>query len=422
MRNVLVVAYYFPPMGFSGVHRVSKFVKYLPEFGWQPTVLTVEPAGYFAYDASPLRELRDAGVEIRRTGSLDPTRFFGRRRTVRLPSEQVRSRLSSISQCLFIPDNKVGWLPYAVRAGNSLVRLTPFDAVFSSAPPYTAHLVAARLSRRHGIPLLVDFRDDWVGNPRHVYPTPLHARLNARMERRVLCTSRHAVTINGHIREALLERNPLGPRVTVIPHGYDSMTQGTANAKGSDRMRFVYTGVFYDAQTPDYFLRALARVIGSDATKARSVEAVFVGLLPDASKRLITDLDLGGNVCHVGYVSHADAVAWQRSADVLWMTIGSRPGAEGISTGKLFEYMGNRKPILALVPPGTARDALARYGAAMVVDPHDVIGIEEVLLDLFDNWESGKPMIPDEDFVGRFDRRVLAEDLAALLDECATPE
>ena len=183
MRRVLVIAYYFPPMGLSGVQRVAKFVKYLPEHGWQPTVLTIEPAGYYAYDTTLLHEVKQAGVAICRTASWDPTRFFRRHQTIPLPSEPQRRRLSTVSQLLFVPDNKIGWLPHALRAGRRLLKERAFDAIFSSAPPYTAHLIAARLSRQSGVPLVVDFRDDWVGNPRHVYPTPLHRYLNGRLER-----------------------------------------------------------------------------------------------------------------------------------------------------------------------------------------------------------------------------------------------
>ena len=416
LRRVLVIAYYFPPMGLSGVQRVAKFVKYLPEHGWQPTVLTIEPAGYFAYDTTLLHEAEEAGVTIHRTPSWDPTRLFGDRRTVSLPAEHVRRRLSSVSQFLFVPDNKINWMPHALRAGNRLLQEHAFDAVFSSAPPYTAHLVAARLSRKHSLPLVVDFRDDWVGNPRHVYPTALHRRLNQRMEQRVLRTSRHAITINEPIRKALTARNTKAdfqPSISVIPQGFDPDDFAVAPATmPPETMSLLYSGIFYDAQTPDFFLRALAQVIERRPEARSHLKAIFVGLLPKMASQLIERLGISDLVRYEGYVSHDEAVAFQRAADVLWMTIGKRPGAEGISTGKLFEYFGTRKPILALVPPGAASEALEPYDAACIVEPDDVAAIEQAIAGLYDRWRTGQLPTPNEAYVQQFDRKRLAGLLA----------
>jgi hypothetical protein len=104
-HNVLIIAYYFPPMGLSGVQRTQKFVKYLPQFGWKPTVITVTPTGYFAQDYTLLEELKHLEVEIHRVGSLDPTRLFKKKGVVQMPSERVRKTLSFISDIFFIPDN-----------------------------------------------------------------------------------------------------------------------------------------------------------------------------------------------------------------------------------------------------------------------------------------------------------------------------
>jgi hypothetical protein len=201
-RRVLIVAYYFPPMGMSGVQRVAKFARYLPRSGWQPTVLTVEPAGYYAYDASLLDEIEQAGISMIRTPSIDPTKLFGRHKTVALPAEATRKRLAGLSQLLFVPDNKVGWYPYAVRAGLRELKARPYDAVFASAPPYTALLIAERLSTAGRLPLVVDFRDDWLENPRHSYPSVLHQALHRRMERRVIGRSKSVIAINKTIIQA----------------------------------------------------------------------------------------------------------------------------------------------------------------------------------------------------------------------------
>ncbi len=428
MRRVLVVAYYFPPMGLSGVQRTAKFVRYLPEFGWAPTVLTVEPGGYFAFDPSLLAEVEAAGVPIHRTASLDPTQLFGRRATVSLPREPARRRLATLSQWLFVPDNKLGWLPFAWSRGRALGREHGFDAVFSSAPPYTAHLVAALLSRRFGRPLVTDFRDDWVGNPRHVYPTPWHRAAHRRLERWVMQTSRRVLAINPHIRDALARRNRGAIRdedVLVLPQGYDPADFAAAPSSAPaqrDVLHFVHSGVFYDVQTPDFFLRAWARLLAERPVLRDRIRLTFVGLVPEASRRLAERLGLEAVIRWEGYRPHAEVIAHLQAADVLWMTIGRRPGAEGISTSKLYEYVGARKPILALVPEGEAARTVRAYGAGWIAPPDDEGAIAAVLAEVVAAWEAGRLPEPVEDAVVRYDRRRLAGGLAQVLEACVEDE
>ena len=422
-QRVLVVAYYFPPMGGSGVQRVAKLVKYLPRYGWAPEVLTVEPGGYLAFDASLLAEIESAEVPIHRTSSWDPTRLFRPKQATGLPREDVRRRVSEWSQYLFIPDNKIGWAPHALRRGKQLLAEQRFDAIFASAPPYTALLVAARLSRISGLPLVADFRDDWIENPRHVYPTSAHRALHQWLEGYVLRASKEVITINPFIQKQLQARAAAADvqvPVRVLPQGFDPEDFEAASVprlpkKKDKKMRLLYSGLFYDAQTPDFFLQGLAAFIARRPEARRHVEAVFIGLVPEASQRLAEKLGLGKIVRYQGYLSHRETVAHLRAADVLWMTIGERPGAEGISTGKLFEYMGAQKPILALVPPGAAQQAIEPYGAARVVPPADVAAIADALEAFFEAWRSGALPRPDAAYVQRFNRIRLAGTLASIL-------
>ena len=423
-KRVLVVAYYFPPMGGSGVQRVAKLVKYLPRHGWAPEVLTAEPGGYLAFDASLLDEIEAAGVPIHRTSSWDPTRLFRRRQATGLPREDVRRRVSEWSQYVFVPDNKIGWAPHALRRGRQLLAARPFDAIFASAPPYTALLVAARLSRTSGLPLVTDFRDDWLGNPRHVYPTSMHRALHRWLERYVLRSSSEVLTINPFIQARLQERARAADvrvPVQVLPQGFDpadfdrASTSHLLEGGGKKKMRLLYSGLFYDAQTPDFFLRGLAGFLARRPEARRQVEAAFVGLVPEASQRLADRLGLGEVMSYRGYLPHHEAVAHLLASDVLWMTVGERPGAEGISTGKLFEYIGTQKPILALVPPGVAEQAIEPYGAARVVRPTDARAIADALEAFFDAWRTGALPQPDTAYVQRFNRIHLAGTLASIL-------
>lgn len=429
-RSLLVVVYYFPPMGMSGVQRVAKFVKYLPEFGWDPVVLTVDPGGYFAYDDQLEEEVREAGVEVVRTDSWDPTRLFANGETVEMPGGWKRSVLDALTDFFFIPDNKIGWKSHALKAGRRLLEDREFHAIFSSAPPYTCHLIAEELSREADLPLVTDFRDDWVGNPLLNFPTPYHRRRHQAHEANVLQASEHITTINRAIKERLIQRN-LGPdaftRCTILPHGYDREDFEHASDEGvvppDDRCRFVYTGVFYGARTPDHFLRGVGRLLQRRPELGRRIEIVFVGLVPDGTEALVDELGLGEAVRLVGYKSHRKSVSYLTSADVLWLTVGRRRGDETISTSKLFEYMGSRKPILGLVPEGAARDTLEAYGASVTAPPDDPESIGRAVEETIRWWNEDDAPPVDEEYVQRFDRKQLAGTLARELHGvCAIEE
>ncbi len=414
MKHVLVVAYYFPPLGLSGVQRIAGFVRHLPEYGWQPTVLTAKPAGYFAHDNSLWAPIQEAGIRVVQTRSLDPTRLFRAGSTVKLPRESKRRVLASISNWVFVPDNKLGWMPFAVQAGLREASIQSFSAIFSSAPPYTGHLVGGKISQRLRLPLIIDFRDDWVGNPRHIYPTTLHRQLHVRRERQVLQQASVVTTINHPILDSLQTRHkPLRISGHVIPHGYEEYSPpSVTRTNHGDRLQLVYTGVFYDAQTPEYFLRGLGEFLTQYPDMRNKVSAIFVGLVPADFDRLVRSLNLEHVVQYVGYVEHSRVVAIQQKADILWMTIGSRPGASQISTGKLFEYMGTRKPILALVPPGAARDTLHRYRAAYIVSPENVNQVTQALSRIRNDWRDRCFPRPDEAFVSMFSRNHLTQKLS----------
>jgi len=417
MRRVLVLAYYFPPLGLSGVQRVVGFVKHLPQFGWHPTVITAKPAGYFAYDESLRVEVESTGAEVHSTRSLDPTRFSGCKKPIALPAEPIRRFLSAVSQTIILPDNKIGWLPFAVRASARMHRKNPFDVILASAPPYSSLWAALRLKKRLGIPMVLDFRDDWVGNALRSYPTSLHRSYDKRLERRVLREASRVTAINSVIRDSLVERNPGLTDIEVLPHGYDvGLDSGSPPKKRGSKMRIVYTGIFYDAQTPDFFLRALAAIAQEYPKIIDDIDVRFWGLIPRRSLDLVTQLGLGKVVRYEGYVPHGEALAAQQGADILWLTVGDRPYADGISTSKLSEYMGCRKPILALVPPGDVQRTLALYKAACVVPPEDVDGIAQAIVRWYHDWKTKALPVPDETFVVSRSRTRVTEILAEYLD------
>ncbi|MCB2203677.1 glycosyltransferase family 4 protein [bacterium] len=418
VHRVLVIAYYFPPLGLSGVQRTLKFVKYLPAFGWQPTVLTVDERAYFAKDESLLDELEGLGIEVLRTRSLDPLHLMRKKDVVRMPSGKSRGLLAKLSNALFIPDNKIGWKKHAVKAALEAHERQPFDVIFATAPPYTDFVIGAEIKRRTGLPLVIDYRDAWLENPLHFYPTPLHRALHRRKEHRVLRSADTIISINRPIKERILKGYPFLAHndVQILSQGFDQddFRQVQRARKSGGPMRFLYAGTFYYNRTPEHFLRALCDAFDRQPALRGKIEAHFVGTDREEDRRLTAELQLDDAVFMHGYLPHRETIQHLVDADVLWLIIGSGRGEEMMSTGKLYEYLGARKPVLACVPEGAARQVLQKSGAAFFAFPEDRKTITDQILALYALYKNDNLPAPAYDYVEQFDRKSLTGRLATM--------
>ncbi len=416
-RRVLVIAYYFPPLGLSGVQRTLKFVKYLPSFGWEPTVLTVEDRGYFARDEGLLAELDGLPVEILRTPSLDPLHLFRKKKVVQMPSGRSYGAAVKLGSFFLVPDNKIGWRRHALRAARAAHERNPFDLIFATAPPFTGFLIARDARKQLGLPLVLDYRDPWLENPLHSYPTPLHRFLHHRMEMSVLRYAHHIVTINRRMKELTLGSSRLLSHndVTILPQGFDPADfEGSVVSADPTRMHIVYTGTFYIDRRPDSFLEALSRFFERTPRARGQVMVSFAGTPREEDRRKIAAMKLDDCVHMLGYLPHSDCVRLTRSADVLWLTIGSSRGMDVASTGKLYEYLAARKPILASVPEGEARRTLEKSGVAFLSEPTDVEAMTAHLETLHARWRAHALPAPADSFLAQFDRRHLTGELAKI--------
>jgi glycosyltransferase involved in cell wall biosynthesis len=420
MKNILIIAYYFPPMGLSGVQRTLKFAKYLPQFGWQPTILTVAPTGYYAHDLSLLEEAEAAGISIVRTGSLDLNRLLSRKGTIKIPHEKIRTFLSKLSQSFFIPDNKIGWRKRAIKKAEELIQQIEFSVIFATAPPYTDFLIGRYLREKYHIPLVIDYRDAWYDNPNHFYLTPLHRLVHRWLEKRVLKSIDKIIVINRRIKELLLKRYEFlrYDEVEIVPQGYDpadfSLQPKTVLPK-SKKMRITYSGIFTGSQTPQYFLEALAKVFEEHSTLRGSIEACFMGAFRDENKKYIQQYNLQDDVVILGYLDHIECIKYLLASDVLWIMIGSTKGSDMVSTGKLYEYLGARKPILGCVPEGVARQTIIEAGG-VIVDPTDVDGIADAILRFYEKYRKKELKGPPEEIVQRYDRVSLTGEVAKFME------
>ena len=426
MHKVLVISYYFPPMGLSGVQRTLKFTKYFKDYNWEPTVLTTSDIAYYAHDNSLLKEVEDANVNIVRVGGGDINSLLKKNGTVKIPREKIRKLFSYISSTFFIPDNKVGWSKKALVKAREILRNEKFDIIYVTAPPFSSVYMAVELKKEFRIPLVIDYRDLWYESYFSFYPTLFHKSMNKKMEYNALKEADKITVTNRSIKEKLLNTYKFlsFDDVIIISHGYDPKDFENLEpvAKTNSRLIIAYSGIFMEYNTPKYFLKAFKEISLEKPEIAANIELHFIGLLRIENQKLIRKLHLEEFVKDFGYIEHSDAVRQLISSDVCWFMIGNKKNIDALRPGKLYEYIGAKKPIIACVPEGAAKNALQKYGAAFYTDPIDINNIKKTIYNVYDLYQKDELPKPDDEFVQQYRRDFLTEQLCKEFQFCMNTE
>ena len=414
MFKVLVIAYYYPPMGLSGVQRTLKFTKYMPRFNWEPTVITTGKTGYFAHDLTLLEEAEKAGVIIKRTESFDPQSLLKRKGTMKMPPEIIRKTLSRVSKTFFIPDNKKFWSHKAYNLAASILKHEHFDIIFVSGPPFSTFITAAKLRERFNIPLIIDYRDAWTGNQFAFNPTPYHSWKHKKLEDKVLRKADKVIVVNRLIKENLLKKFQFLTfnDVLILPHGFDSEDYENVEPIREEKRKckILYSGIFYESITPKYLLKAFKELSIERPDIAANIELQFAGHFRRENQKLVARLGLQHFVREFGYLNHKETIRRIVSADVLWVMLSNKQMA-AVTPGKLFEYFGSRKPVLATLPEGVAKIAAEKYGASFITPPDDIKAIKKALIEIDKRFRAGTLPVPDEKFIEEHNRFALTEKL-----------
>ncbi len=438
--KILLVTYDFPP-GLAGVRRVVKFAKFLPMFGLDPVVLAARPDDGLPSDAEALAQVEAAGYAVCRTPSLDAHQVRRAGRKLRESFRQAWSKIDetanqpqpaskapaatpakrpsraaglwrAISPWFLLPDDRVGWLPFAKAAAWRMLRRQPVRYVLTSSYPNTAHLVGRWLKRRFKVTWIADFRDGWTQNPYFArYPTALHRWWDARLERSVLREADLILTVSEPIA-AHLRKAGGGDRVHVIPNGYDPDDFRDIEPLEFDRFTLGYTGTLFMQRSPESFFAAVRALLDNHPGLADQFQVVFRTQFKPEHEAAIREMGLENVVFNWGMGTYREALQLQMSADALLVLEGEAPNAEIMLTQKIFEYLAAGKPILAAAPRGALSDLVRRSGAGVVVEPDNVFQMKERLFELFHDMV---PYRPDVELIRTFRRGEQARRVAELL-------
>ena len=410
MKQVLLIAYYFPPLGGAGVQRTLKFAKYLRDFGWNATILTITPPNSRLLDSTLLDEI-PSDIKIYRTTA--PA----------LPAWLPWKFRHQVNRWLLLVDEQIGWLPIAVRRGKEILKTIDIDILLSSSAPYTSHLIGYQLQHFAKLPWIADFRDPWIGNFAITYPTCMHERYTRRLEHKVITSADRTSVVSEPMREAILNRYPDLPdqKVCTLTNGYDPADFEDISLIGVQNKRFTitYTGSFYgNAISPANFFAGLKMCLEDQRIPLDKIRVFLVGNMSSKIVDHVNKLNLSAIVRFTGYVPHRTSISYLLMSDLLLLIIGTLPGSQVVFTGKIFEYLASKKPILALAPEGAAADLIREARAGEVVSPDDIDKIANCIYLAYTRWERGALVVDSRsDVIQRYDRRVLTQRLAALMDD-----
>lgn len=434
MKKLLVVAYYFPPSGGPGVQRVLKHIKYLPEFGWEPYVLTVSNGQFPARDESLLEQIPD-DMTVERTHIYEPYDLYriltGRKKGTAIDvnvikkESQKRSFKENVAEFIratfFIPDARVGWLLTAVEAGRRIIGQHGIDAIYSSSPPYTCSLIAKKLKMKTGLPWIAGFRDPWtkfLTTPKRWF---LPAAIDSRLERSVFETADYVESAWLGITRDAIGKYPQLPenKFIHVPNGFDSSDFPEVEPKQNEKFTVTYTGSLYGRRNPHSFFRAVENLMNEGIVSQEDIHLRFVGRFGAEVEEMFEKASFRDAIETIPYVPHEKSIEYLMQSDALLLIVDEAKESEEIVPGKVYEYVGVKRPIIAVAPQKSAiADLLEETRCGRVAHQTEIDKLARIIKDYFEQWKTGNwTFAPDKEAVNGYERREAARKLTALFDE-----
>ena len=428
-RRVLIISYYWPPSGGAGVQRWLKFAKYLQEFGWEPVIYTPENPEVPAEDQSLLKDVPE-GIQIIKTKIWEPytlyKKFVGRKKSDKIKtgflSENKRPSFTEkvstwIRGNLFIPDARKYWIKPSIKFLSAYLEKNHIDAIISTGPPHSTHMIALGISKKANIPWLADFRDPWTNIDfyHQLMLTKASDRLHHKMEKQVLLNADKLVTVSWNWAK---DFEDLGAKnMKVITNGYDPDDFQGLTYEGNDKFEFVHLGSMNKDRNQHVFWEVLTEILEDNPKFKNYLKITLIGPIDHSVHSSIEKYNLKEFVNKTDYMPHREVIKIASNAEVLFLPLNNTPHVSGIVPGKIFEYLAMKRPILCIGPTdGDAAKILHETGCGATFDFDDRTHLKKHLLTLFDRYIEKENHCTHAD-ISKYSRRELTARLAKVLQE-----
>lgn len=421
--KVLLITYYWPPAGGSGVQRWLKFIKYLPEFGIEPVVYTVKDPNYAIMDKSLIHEIPQ-DLEVIREGIFEPGMIlsgFGKKGKDTSagflnPNPSFFERqIQYVRANYFIPDAKKFWIKPSVKRLSDYLEEHEVDVLITTGPPHSLHLIGDALKRKFGIRWLADFRDPWT-NIDYFHRLPLTKKSKKKhheLESMVLRNADKVLVVGKSMKEEFRDRNE---KVFVLTNGFDDFDQ--PDKVNLDReFSISHIGLMNSDRNPVALWKALGELVDESDAFKKDLVVKLVGKCAEDVYKSVEENRLTDQVTFNGYVSHQDVLKFQQASQVLLICVNKVPSARSVITGKVFEYLQSKRPILGIGPlDGDLAEILKETKTGQMVDFDDVKTLKKLISQLYKKYKSGNLNVASQN-VAQYHRKNLTEKLAKLLKE-----
>ena len=417
-NKLLIISYYWPPSGGSGVQRWLKFVKYLQNFNIEPVVYTIANPRYPKEDHTLLNQIPH-NIEILKQPIWEPMNLLFWKKNLQqnsgISNKSKSSFLSFIRGNFFIPDPKLFWIRPSVKYLQKYLNKTEIDVIISTGPPHSMHLIAEKLHQKNDVKWIADFRDPWsdIYYSKDFNELSFAKNKNKKLEDLVLKNADCVLTVSNTLKKEFLN---IAKRVEVITNGFDNDFLKPSQESLDKKFTISYIGLLPKQSNPKNLFRVLQLLCSQHRNFKNDLQLNFIGDISDAVKKAVLKNKLIDNTCFIDYVAHAKAMEYQRKAQVLLLVIPNTEKDKGILTGKLFEYLIAKRPVLAIGPEdGDLAQILEDTNAGVIVDFENDDKLSFEILKLYDEYKKGTLEVSSKN-INKYHRKELTKKLAFIIN------
>ena len=425
-NSALLITYYWPPAGGAGVHRWLRLSKYFKENGWKLHVYCPENAAWPIIDNELINEV-DKEITIIRKPIFEPHKYLGKKNNPNISGGFTRNNKSSILQKLiiwirgniFIPDARVFWIKPSYRFLKSYLKNNPeISTIISTGPPHSLHLIARNLKRNNkNLKWVADFRDPWteIDFYKDLVPGKIADKIQHKLEKSCLVEPDAVVTISASSAEDL---EKIGHRkVEVITNGYNFPYFDEKSLQLDTKFTIAHFGSMSFSRNPEIIWKVLSDLCAKNSLFKNDLEIKLVGPVDYTVIERIENYNLKNNLIHIPLVSHSESIEMQRKSQIMLLIANNTGNVKGILTGKFFEYLGAKRPILAIGQKSSDLDiAIQETNSGVFIDYDDYLKAEATILEWY-NLFKNKLLTTQSNNLSIFSSEALAKKYCELMNK-----